>query len=402
MSIKTDFFIRIALQLVILIRYPIQKTVDTNPDLLIISSNKEVPNLYEGIKFMNQAKKRTKFLRRQPVNRRVLIALLPCIAGSIYFFGWRCLFILIWSIIVGFIVEFIFSRQRGEPVSEAVFVTSTIFALIMPPTVPLHVLTIGIAFAVAFAKEVFGGFGRNIFNPAMAGRCFVYICFPIAITAAWAPVSGGMWGALTKWTTAQSKDAITSATPMAHLKAGRIVLQNNNGEQAVEKIPSDVSEGQVVYIARGTFIRALAFGRVSGTMGVTSALLILIGGIYLFWTKTASRTIILTLVITYAVFNQVLYAFGIEPVPGALPAVLGGGFLFGAFFMATDPVSAPRTEPAKVIYAILIGVFATIIRNFSIFNGGLMFSILIGNMFAPILDYTVQANKKRKAAEGGS
>ena len=345
---------------------------------------------------MARAKKRTKLLRRQPVNRRVMIALLPCVAGSIYFFGWRCLFILIWSALVGFIVEFIFSRQRGEPVSEAVFVTSTIFALIMPPTVPLHVLTIGVAFAVAFAKEVFGGFGRNIFNPAMAGRCFVYICFPIALTATWAPVSKGQLGALAKWTTAQNKDAITSATPMAHLKAGRIVLRNSDGEQVVEQIPADVIEGQVVYVARGTFSRALVFGRVSGTMGVTSAVLILVGGIYLFWTKTASRTIILTLVITYAVFNQVLYAFGVEPVPGALPAVLGGGFLFGAFFMATDPVSAPRTEPAKVIYAILIGVFATIIRNFSIFNGGLMFALLIGNMFAPILDYTAQAYKNRK------
>ncbi|MDT8302624.1 MAG: RnfABCDGE type electron transport complex subunit D [Sedimentisphaerales bacterium] len=350
---------------------------------------------------MNRANKRTQLLRKQPVNRRVMIALLPCVAGSIYFFGWRCLFILLWSAIVGFIVEFIFSRQRGEPVSEAVFVTSTIFALIMPPAVPLHVLTIGVAFAVAFAKEVFGGFGRNIFNPAMAGRCFVYICFPIALTAAWAPVSKGQLGALAKWTTLESKDAITSATPMAHLKAGRIVLQNSDGEQAVEQIPTDVNEGQVVYVARGTFTQALAFGRVSGTMGVTSALLILIGGVYLFWTKTASRTIILCLVITYAVLNQVLYAFGVEPVPGALPAVLGGGFLFGAFFMATDPVSAPRTEPAKIIYAILIGVFATIIRNFSIFNGGLMFSVLIGNMFAPILDYAVKANKSRKVAKGG-
>ncbi|MCP4261645.1 MAG: RnfABCDGE type electron transport complex subunit D [Planctomycetes bacterium] len=327
--------------------------------------------------------------------------MLPCVASSIYFFGWRCLFIVIWSAMIGFIVEFIFSRQRGEPVSEAVFVTSTILALIMPSTVPLHVLTIGIAFAVAFSKEVFGGFGRNIFNPAMAGRCFVYICFPIALTATWAPVSDGLWGALAKWTTAPNKDVITSATPMAHLKAGRIVLKDSSSERAVEQIPADVVEGQVVHVPKGIFFRGLIFGRISGTMGVTSALLILIGGIYLFWTKTASRTIILSLVITYAVFNQIMYAFGIEPVSGALPAVLGGGFLFGAFFMATDPVSAPRTEPAKVIYAILIGIFATIIRNFSIFNGGLMFSILIGNMFAPILDYTVKAYKSRKAAEGG-
>jgi Na+-transporting NADH:ubiquinone oxidoreductase subunit B len=188
---------------------------------------------------------------------------------------------------------------------------------------------------------------------------------------------------------------------MAYLKDGRIVLHDKISVNTSKQIPAEITEGQVVNVTRRTFYHALIFGQISGTMGVTSALLILVGGIYLFWTKTASRTIILSLVITYAVLNQVLYAFGIEPVPGALPAVLGGGFLFGAFFMATDPISAPRTEPAKVIYAILIGVFTTIIRNFSIFNGGLMFSVLIGNMFAPILDYTVQAHKNRKVAKGG-
>jgi Na+-transporting NADH:ubiquinone oxidoreductase subunit B len=272
----------------------------------------------------------------------------------------------------------------------------------MPPTVPLHVLTIGVVFAVAFAKEVFGGFGRNIFNPAMAGRCFVYICFPVALTSTWAPAAVGLWGGLAEWSTAANPDAITSATPMAYLKAGRIVLKDGDVEHAVMEIPTDVTEGQVQYVARGAFIKALAFGRISGTMGVTSAFLILIGGIYLFWTRTASRTIIVSLVVTYAVLNQVLNAFGVVPVPGALPAVLGGGFLFGAFFMATDPVSAPRTEQAKIIYAVLIGVFTTIIRNFSIFNGGLMFSILIGNMFAPILDYAVLARKSSKAAGEGN
>ena len=351
---------------------------------------------------MAQAKRPTKFLRKQQINRRVMTALLPCIASSVYFFGWRCLFVVFWSAFIGFVVEFIFTRRRSEPVSEAVFVTSTIFALIMPPTVPLHVLTIGVAFAVAFAKEVFGGFGRNIFNPAMAGRCFVYICFPIALTSAWAPVASGPWGSLAKWSTAANPDAITSATPMAHLKAGRIVLEDGEVERAALEIPYDVTEGQVEYVARGVFIRALIFGRISGTMGVTSALLILVGGIYLFWTRTASRTIIISLVVTYAVLNQVLNAFGVEPVPGAVPAVLGGGFLFGAFFMATDPISAPRTEQAKIIYAVLIGVFTTIIRNFSIFNGGLMFSILIGNMFAPILDYAVMASKRSKTARGES
>jgi Na+-transporting NADH:ubiquinone oxidoreductase subunit B len=137
-------------------------------------------------------------------------------------------------------------------------------------------------------------------------------------------------------------------------------------------------------------------------MGVTSAFLTAIGGLYLYASKTASRKIIVSTVATYAIFNQLLYQLGVEPVPGAWPAVLGGGFLFGAFFMATDPISAPRTEPAKVIYGIIIAVCATVIRNFSIFNGGLMFSILIGNMFAPILDHAVRSytqDRRRRAEE---
>jgi len=348
---------------------------------------------------MARVKKLPKVLRKQPINRRVILALLPCIAGGVYFFGWRCLFVVVWSAIIGFIVEFIFTRRRGEPVSEAVFVTTTIFALIMPPTVSWHVLTIGVVFAVMFAKEVFGGFGRNIFNPAMAGRCFVYICFPVALTATWVPAAKQSWGALNRWTTVSEQDAVTSATPMAYLKAGKLTFDNQ--ANAVERIDFDIDQGKTVSVSKWTLMKGLLFGRISGTMGVTSAVLILIGGIYLFISKTASRTIILSVVITYAAFNQLLYWFGVDPVPGAWPAVFGGGFLFGAFFMATDPVSAPRTEPAKIVYGVIIAVCTTVIRNFSIFNGGLMFSILIGNMFAPILDYAVKSYKsgQQKKAE---
>ncbi len=349
---------------------------------------------------MAEAMKHRKILAKQVVNRRVIFALLPCVAGSVYFFGWRCLFITIWAALVAFIVEFIFTQHRKEPVSEAVFVTSTIFALIMPPTVPFHVAIIGVAFAIMFAKEVFGGFGRNIFNPAIAGRCFVYICFPIALTSTWAQPANGPWGALDRWTTAPSADAVTSATPMTYLKKGQIILEKADDKETLAFIPFKIETEQKVHIRQNSFLLALTFGRISGTAGVTSVILILIGGVYLFYTKTASRHIILSLVVTYVVLNQVLYWLGIEPVPGALPAVLGGGFLFGVFFMATDPVSAPKTKTAKVIYGILIGVSTTVIRNFSIFNGGLMFSILIGNMFAPILDYAVKAYKASKAIKG--
>ncbi len=350
------------------------------------------------------AQKKPTTLRKQPAMRKVLLALLPCVFGSVYYFGWRSLAMIVFCCGWGFFLEWLFCRHRKEPVSEAVFVTAVLFALVMPPSVGWHVLAVGMAVAVVFSKEVFGGFGRNIFNPALAGRCFVYVCFPIALTGVWFPPADGPLGALTKWTSAprqaDGKLLVTSASPMAHLKAGRLVLPNEPNVETAEGIPFQVTGDQPQTISRVSLLKGLLLGRISGSMGVTSALLILIGGVYLYWKKIASRTTILSIVITYAVLNQVLFWCGVKPVPGAWPAVLGGGFLFGAFFMATDPVTSPRTEPGKIFYGIIIGLGTLVIRNFSIFNGGLMFSILLGNMFAPIIDYAVkeyQIKQKTKA-----
>lgn len=317
-------------------------------------------------------------LRRQPPMRKVVWATVPCICGGVYFFGWQALASVMVCCVAGFLTEWFFCRKRGEAVTEAVFVTGVLYALVMPANVEWHVLVVGMVFAVMFSKEVFGGFGRNFFNPALAGRCFVYICFPVTMTGRWAasaPLQG--FGGLTQWSTA-TVDTISSATPMAMMKAG-------------VSVPA-VSE--------------LLFGGISGTMGVTSAILILIGGAYLFYTKTASRAIILSVVISYAVINQVLTWIGVAGFNGAAVAVLGGGFLFGAFFMATDPVSAAKTKQGRVIFGIIIAVCTVVIRNFSIFNGGMMFSILIANMFAPIIDYAVtsftQSRKKAVGVEGVS
>lgn len=351
---------------------------------------------------MAQAKKQT-LLRKQPAMRKVLLALVPCVLGSVYYFGWRSLAIILFCCVWGFFIEWLFCRTRKEPVSEAVFVTAVLFALVMPPTVGWHVLAVGMGFAVIFSKEVFGGFGRNIFNPALAGRCFVYICFPVALTAWWAPAAQGPYGALDKWSVVPVKEqaAITGATPMAYLKSGKLVLDRggNETQPVASEIPFRIADDQTVRISKAALFKALTLGRISGTMGVTSAILILIGGIYLYWTKVASRTTILSVIITYAVLNQVLFWLGVKPVPGAWPALLGGGFLFGAFFMATDPVSSPRTEPGRIFYGILIGIATLVIRNFSIFNGGLMFGIMLGNMFAPIIDYGVKAFQDRHKAK---
>jgi Na+-transporting NADH:ubiquinone oxidoreductase subunit B len=312
--------------------------------------------------------KRKHLTMKQPLMRRMMIATTPCILASVYFFGWRCLIVVLVSCAAAFITEWFFSRRLREPVSEAVFVSGILYALVMPPTVPWHVLVIGIVFAVVFGKMVFGGFGKNIFNPALVGRAFVYICFPVALTAIWSAPAQGLWGALGQWTTVTGVDAIASATPMALVKAGQA------------GVPP---------------LSVLFFGRIAGTMGVTSVLAILIGGLFVFFTKTANRIIIITVIGTYAACNLLFSLLGVAGSPGMLPALFGGGFLFGAFFMATDPVSAPKTTPAKIVFSVIIGVCTIIIRTFSVFNGGLMFSILIANMFAPILDHAFVMRKKK-------
>lgn len=341
-----------------------------------------------------------KLLRKQPPMRRVLIALTPCAAGSVYYFGWRSAAMILVACIITFIIEWLFCRKRNEPVSEAVFVTGVLFALVMPPTVGWHVLIIGTVFAILFSKEVFGGFGRNIFNPALAGRCFVYICFPYALTGLWGAAAEEPWGALDRWTTAPTKmEAVTGATPMGNLKAGKLLIDAEKEQTANWKVEVTKDDDLPVYVKPVTMLKGLIFGRIAGTMGVTSALLICIGGIYLFINKTASRATILSVIITYIFWNQLLTWLGLPRFYGAVYPVLGGGFLFGAFFMATDPVSSPKKTASRIIYGIIIGTGTTVIRNFSIFNGGLMFSILLGNMFAPILDYAVDSYTKSKKAK---
>jgi Na+-transporting NADH:ubiquinone oxidoreductase subunit B len=319
------------------------------------------------------AQQTPKLLKKQDVMRKVMLALTPCIAGSVYFFGWRALAVIAVSCLTAFVSEFIMARMRGEPVTEAVFVTGILFGLILPPTVPWHVVVIGSAFGVIFSKEVFGGFGRNVFNPALAGRCFVYICFPRPMTTMWAEPASLPLGGLMRWCT-YTVDSITAATPMIEMKLKGVVPQ----------------------------LSGLFTGHISGVLGATSVILILLGGIYLYGKKIANRQTILSLVITYALINEGLRWAGVPQFHGALPAVLGGGFLFGAFFMATDPVSSPKTKEGRIFYGILIASCAAVIRNFSIFNGGLMFSILLGNMFAPIIDYGVNEYKSKKKAKGAA
>jgi Na+-transporting NADH:ubiquinone oxidoreductase subunit B len=301
--------------------------------------------------------------QKQAVMRRVLYSLVPIAVLAIWLYGLRVIGVLAVSLAVGVLVEYLFEKKKGGKVSEAVLVTATLFALSMPPGAPLWIVAIGVAFAVFMAKEVYGGFGRNIFNPAIAGRLFVYISFAGVLGSSFyepgnfGSAAGSLFGRI---------DAITAVTPLATLRIGT----------------------QVPLLGLLTGIRP-------GSIGESSIILIAAAAIYLLITKTAQWRLMLSTVVGGVTTAGILILAGI---PAALPieSLLAGSFLFVAVFMSTDPVSAPKKQPAQLAYGFLIGVVVVIIRTFSLFPEGTSFAILIGNTFASLFDKQATASAKRK------
>lgn len=310
------------------------------------------------------------YFLKQKMMTRVLISLLPVLLASVYFFGLRTLVLLSVVTITGIVSEYGIMRLiNGEKakVSEALFVTCLLFTLTLPPSVPFWIAAVGIAFGVVFGKCVFGGFGRNIFNPALVGRCLIYVSFPAYMTITWAQPYSGFPGGFINWSS--GVDAMTSATPMISLNKEGIITDHLH----------------------------LFLGNISGSLGETSALIILVAAVYLIVTKTASWKIIVSCMASFVIFSSILYLTGVIAAD-PLFSILSGGFLFAAVFMATDPVSAPKQETSKYIYGALIGVVAMVIRAFSIFTEGVMFAILIVNTFVPLIDRNIKIlNDRRKS-----
>lgn len=310
-----------------------------------------------------------KFFIKQALMRKVLICLIPIIIFSIFLFGLRVLLLLAVSNIFGLLTEYVLLRsidKKRVKITEAVFVTSSLFALTLPPGVPLWICAVGIVFGVLFGKMVFGGFGRNIFNPALVGRCFIYISFPSFMTNNWVKPFFSFPGGFVEF--ANKADAITRASP----------------------IYSFLHEGIPATYA------SLFTGNISGSVGETSFILILAAAVYLVYTKTASFRIMVSTALSSLVLSTILYITGVTGM-NPIYAIMSGGTAFAIVFMATDPISAPKLEPSKIIYGVLIGLVAVVIRVFSIFTEGVMFAILIGNMFAPLIDLKVKEFKNKRA-----
>ena len=312
----------------------------------------------------------------------VLIALIPCFLfgtwniGYQHFlshgetvtlwqnFGYGLMKILplyIVSYVVGLGIEIIFAQVRKEEVNEGFFVTGFLIPLIMPADVPLWMLAIAVAFAVIIGKEVFGGSGMNVVNPALLARAFLFFSYPSQMSG------DSIW-------IAEKADAYSGATPLG-------TLLNGGG---VEQLPS---------------MMEMFIGTIPGSVGETSKIAILLGALFLIVTGVASLRIILSTFVGAAALGLLFTAIGVSDVPFYYHYLMGG-FMFGAIFMATDPVTAAQTNCGKIIYGFLIGAMAVLIRVANPgYPEGMMLAILLLNVFAPLIDYCVVAvniSKRKK------
>jgi Na+-transporting NADH:ubiquinone oxidoreductase subunit B len=296
---------------------------------------------------------------------RVLSALVPIALWGVCLFGWRVLAMLAAANAAAFATEYLFTRQGKEPVTSAAFVTGCLYTLSLPPTLPLWMTALGAAFGIAFGKMVFGGFGRNIFNPALTGRAFVYVSFGNYMTARWWEPLSGRWGGLAAY--APAADAVTQATPGMLLKAGAHFS-----------------------------LAELALGSTAGTIGGSGALLPLLGGLYLIWKRAASYRIVVSGILGFLLTQSLLWLAGAAKAADPLSAALAGSFVIGVCFYATDPVSACQTDPGRWIYGAMIGALSSLIGVFSAWPAGTMFAILLANMFGPLVDMGAKGLQARK------
>jgi electron transport complex protein RnfD len=313
----------------------------------------------------------------QKLMMRVLIALTPITFFGIYLYGIPAIGTIVVSIITALLSEVVFriiTKQKPRIYDLSAVVTGLLLALILPPSTPLWMTALGSFFAIVVAKEFFGGIGANVFNPALIGRVFLLMSFPMALTT-WTQPPGlaqHLTNSITTATPSQTviADAVTTATPLNIVKLGGTVtdVANSLAQSGLASSPD--------YAA---LIQALFIGRRAGCIGESSILLILLGGIYLLLMDTIDWRAPLSMLITAFVAS---WLFGMDPIFG----LLTGGLMFGAVFMATDYVTAPITSKGKIIFGIGAGLISVLIRKWGGYPEGTSYAILIMNACTPFLN----------------
>ena len=281
----------------------------------------------------------------QSIMRDVIIALVPATAAGIYYFGLRALILIVAAIISAVFFEWLYEKITKKPVTIndlSAVVTGLLLAMNLPASAPVWVAIVGSAFAIIFAKQLFGGLGQNFINPALAGRAFLLASYPTEMTT-WVVPNG------------LAADAATYATPLAQLKNGTL----------------DASLGQLV------------LGQVGGTIGETCAIALIIGGIYLLYKHVISWKIPVIYIATVFILFAVIGRHGMR-MP--LQEIFAGGVMLGGIFMATDYASSPITPKGQVIFAVGAGLLTYLIRTFGGYPEGVSYSILIMNCCVPLIE----------------
>lgn len=281
----------------------------------------------------------------QSIMRDVIIALVPATAAGIYYFGLKALILIVAAIISAVFFEWLYEKITKKPVTIndlSAVVTGLLLAMNLPASAPVWVAIVGSAFAIIFAKQLFGGLGQNFINPALAGRAFLLASYPTEMTT-WVVPNG------------LAADAATYATPLAQLKNGTL----------------DASLGQLV------------LGQVGGTIGETCAIALIIGGIYLLYKHVISWKIPVIYIATVFILFAVIGRHGMR-MP--LQEIFAGGVMLGGIFMATDYASSPVTPKGQVIFAVGAGLLTYLIRTFGGYPEGVSYSILIMNCCVPLIE----------------
>jgi electron transport complex protein RnfD len=284
----------------------------------------------------------------------VIIALLPSTVYGVYLFGAHALFLVLVSVASAVASEWLFRlvlKQENHIGDFSAVVTGLLLALVLPPSTPLWMAFLGSVMSIVVAKEFFGGLGQNPFNPALIGRAFLLMSFPAAMTSWHKPLQG-------------LADAVSTATPLNMLKQG---------------MPMKDVLASVNVTDMGGLYWQLFLGNRAGSLGETSILLVTVGGLFLLGLGVIRYVIPLSVLASTALFAWLL---GMDP----LLAVLSGGIVFGAFFMATDYSTSPMTTKGQVVYGIGIGLLVVLIRKLGGFPEGVTYAILVMNMLSPFLD----------------
>ncbi len=278
--------------------------------------------------------------------RGVLYALIPTTIAAIYLFRIKAVILILVCVVSSLLTEIVFQKLRHKKISildGSALVTGLLLALILPPGIPLGTAALGAIIAIALGKQIFGGLGYNIFNPALVGRAFLMASFPVILTT---------------WINPITLDAVTQATPLGLMKFQGV----------------------------STPVINLILGQTAGSLGETSAIAILLGGIFLLWKGYIDWRIPVGYISTVFVIGELIHILNPARFPSPLFQIFAGGLLFGAFFMATDPVTSPITKKGRWIFGIGGGILLIFIRIWGGLPEGVMYSILLMNMTVPLIN----------------